>query len=130
LQRRFGRGRMKNRTEIENIKSFIEENKNNTTTIIVEGLKDTNVLNKLGFKNIFSISGKPLIRVVEEIIESKPEDIVILTDYDKEGKVKAKELEKLFKSQGLHVNLDFRQKFKKFFKIYKIEEARYILKFL
>jgi len=121
---------MKNRTEVENIKVFIEKNKNNTTTIIVEGLKDTNVLNKLGFKNIFSISGKPLIRVVEEIIESKPEDIVILTDYDKEGKVKAKELEKLYKSQGLYVNLDFRQKFKKVFKVYKIEEARYVLKIL
>ena len=121
---------MKNKIEIENIKAFVERNKNNNTIIIVEGLKDINVLNNLGFKNTFSISGKPSIRVVEEIIKMKPEDITILTDYDKEGKTKAKELEKLLKSHGLHINSDFRQKFKKTFKIYKIEEARYIPKFL
>jgi 5S rRNA maturation endonuclease (ribonuclease M5) len=96
-------------------------------TIIVEGKRDKNVLKKLGFKNIVSISGKSLHNFVESLTE---DSIIILTDFDSEGERKAKKLSKLIRQRGIKINTVARKKFKSFFKVQKIEELKYITKLI
>jgi len=54
----------------------------------VEGKKDTETLRKLaiGGKIITAKSGKSLLDVVSEVEESRPEEAILLLDYDKRGK--------------------------------------------
>ena len=52
--------------------------------VIVEGKKDKSALQKLGVKNIVTLT-KPLYLVIEEVAAMNM-DVAILTDLDKEGK--------------------------------------------
>ncbi len=57
--------------------------------IIVEGKKDKNALQQLGFENIFVINetGKSLYEKIEQVSSLAGKDkICILTDFDKKGK--------------------------------------------
>ena len=66
--------------EIEKAKEFF---------IIVEGKKDKEALEQLGFKNVFIINetGKSIYEKIEEIEEKADKNkICILTDFDKKGK--------------------------------------------
>ena len=59
-------------------------------TIIVEGKKDVNSLNALGFKKVYAIHQNS-VPIRERILElskiiDKKEKICILTDFDKKGK--------------------------------------------
>lgn len=54
--------------------------------VIVEGIKDKEALEFFEIKNkIFTLSKKPIFAVVEDVIKDFGE-VVILTDFDKEGK--------------------------------------------
>ena len=71
----------------KNIKKEIEKSKDHL--IIVEGKKDKQALEELGFKNIFIINetGKSIYEKIEEIEEKAgKQKICILTDFDKKGK--------------------------------------------
>lgn len=66
-----------------------EFEKNKNLFIIVEGKKDKEALEELGFKNIFVINetGKSIYEKIEEIEEKAgKKEICILTDFDKRGK--------------------------------------------
>jgi len=52
------------------------------TPVIVEGLKDRRALRSLGVKHIITLK-KPLFQVIEEL---DVKEVLILTDFDKEGK--------------------------------------------
>lgn len=82
--------------------------------LIVEGLKDEKALKSLGLKNIVRISGKALIRVVQEIEKSRnykstDHDIIILTDFDSEGKKLAARLTCLLQRYRIHPNMRLRR---------------------
>ena len=62
-------------------------------TLIVEGKRDKKALKSLGLKNIITIEGKPLYKVVE--IVSARKEVVILTDFDKKGREIGKRLRHL-----------------------------------
>jgi len=73
--------------------------------LIVEGKKDEKALKSLGLKNIIKISGKPLIRVVDEIEKSKRnKDVIILTDFDSKGRRIAARLRYLLQRYRIHPN--------------------------
>jgi len=96
------------------------------SSIIVEGLKDKKVLSKLGIKNVLDISGKSFDNILEKVDDS----VIILTDFDREGRKKASALIKLFQSNGIKINFFIRQKFRSLFKIQKIEELNSFTKLL
>lgn len=78
-------------------------------TLIVEGMKDEKALKSLGLKNIVRISGKPLIRVVQEVenkVEKKKakKDVIILTDFDSKGRKLAARLRHLLQRYKIHPN--------------------------
>ena len=110
-------------TELENeLRNWVD------IPTIVEGKKDKQVLQKLGFKHIFDISGKPLTKVVERV-ESE-ESVAILTDFDKDGKRKASRLIKLIQATGVKIEFFVRTKIKKLFKVHKIEEINSFVKLM
>lgn len=85
--------------------------------LIVEGLKDEKALKSLGLKNIVRISGKPLIKVVEDVASkiqrSKIHEVIILTDFDSEGRKLAARLTYLLQKYKIHPNSRLRREFMK-----------------
>ncbi len=69
--------------DINKLKVLIKER--NNTPVIVEGKRDVAALKKIGFKKIIVLYKKPLYVIVEKIAE-KYKEVMILTDFDKEGK--------------------------------------------
>ncbi len=57
--------------------------------VIVEGKKDKEVLERLGFTHIVTLTGKPL----SEMEKYRNQRVIILTDFDKKGEEIAKKLE-------------------------------------
>jgi 5S rRNA maturation endonuclease (ribonuclease M5) len=96
--------------------------------IIVEGKRDEKALKNLGFQKIVKISGKPLEKVLEEVKDYK--SVVILTDFDEEGRKIFSRLNKLLSSHKIKVNSFLRKKIKSIFKIKKIEEINSLTKFM
>ena len=112
--------------DLERTNKFLNKN-NMNEPILVEGIKDKKCLSKLGFKNVYPISGKSVPEIIDEL--SLFRSIVILTDFDAEGKKKAKLLNKLFESHGIKINTKFRYDFFSVFRIYKVEELKGFFKF-
>lgn len=75
--------------------------------IIVEGKKDKDVLQELGFNNVVLLheNGNPLYAVLDKI----KEECVILTDFDKKGKEYYATLKKELLKRGIKVNDRFRR---------------------
>jgi 5S rRNA maturation endonuclease (ribonuclease M5) len=88
----------------EDLLKIIEEIKDKT--IIVEGKRDKRILCSLGIKNIVTIR-KGLYETVEGL---KADEVVILTDFDSEGRRIAKKLNKLLQSLGYKVDRVSRRK--------------------
>ncbi len=105
---------------LENFKRFLKLSSLNIT-FIVEGKKDKKVLNSLGFKNVISISNQSPRKVKNKI---KTKEIVILTDFDKEGENLRKKFETYFHSYNFKVNY-FIPKIVRSLGIKKIEELNF-----
>jgi len=71
--------------EAEELLEWIEKLKEEGKLIIVEGKEDKRALGNLGLVNVIQLGRKPLYKVVE-IVVKKGEEVIILTDLDKEGK--------------------------------------------
>ena len=110
---------------LENIEKEIRNVEN--SQIIVEGKKDREVLEKLGFKNVVEISGKSLSEILKEI---KKDSVILLTDFDSEGEKLAKKLYNFLKIYGIKVDEFERRIFRKLFNVNKIEELNFFVKFM
>lgn len=97
----------KQRANEEKIMETIEELYDKL--VIVEGKRDKKALKSLGVKNIIAINGKPLYEVAEIALKSENE-IVILTDFDREGREIEKRLRDLLQRQGKRPNSRLRGK--------------------
>ena len=86
-------------SKIEIIKKEIEKAKGQR--IIVEGKKDREALAKLGLRNVTSLEGKPLFKVIESV---KTRELLILTDFDKKGKELYGRLKAGLAKKGVKVN--------------------------
>ena len=75
---------------------------------LVEGIKDKLALENLGIKNkIITLTKKPLYQVVEESQQHK--QIILLTDFDKEGKKLYTKLNSDLQQHGVQVDNKFRE---------------------
>lgn len=55
------------------------------TVALVEGKKDLNALKGLGIERVIAINSRPLIAVVQQL-ERQDMEVVVLTDFDKQGR--------------------------------------------
>ena len=74
--------------------------------VIVEGKRDKEVLCSFGFKKILTIN-KGLYETAEK---TKDKEVLILTDFDKEGKEIAKKLNIFLQSFGCKIDKENRRK--------------------
>lgn len=105
----------------ENQEKFLTRMQNNRSLIIVEGKKDSRVLREVGLENIMEISGKQLEKVAD-LVKEKQSEVIILTDYDKEGVAQYKRLKNLLVSSDIKIDDTARRDFRKIFPINRIEE--------
>lgn len=85
------------------------------TPVIVEGKRDVINLKRLNFNNIISLNGDSLYNLSEKISE-KYNEVIILTDFDKEGNRLARKLNLFLENLGVKVNKKARKEIKKTFK--------------
>lgn len=71
--------------KINELLRWIEKIIESEVIVIVEGKEDKAALKRLGITKIIQLNKKPLYKVVEEVVKAG-EEVVILTDLDKEGK--------------------------------------------
>jgi 5S rRNA maturation endonuclease (ribonuclease M5) len=95
-------------------------------SLIVEGKRDKNVLEQLGFSNIFTIAGSSIDQFFNRLPEN--ERYVVLTDFDSEGERKKEKIYKLFEKNKMSFNSNLRLKIKDLFKVIEIEELVKLLK--
>ncbi len=84
----------------DQIQKFLEELTERNIPVIVEGKKDERALRELDVGNIIVLNG-PLFEVVEKLSCS---EVVILTDFDAEGKKLYSKLYQECVHQGIKVN--------------------------
>ncbi len=105
----------------EELLKILKENKEKQ--VIVEGKRDKNILCLLGFKKILTIN-KGIYETAEKLEEKQ---VLILTDFDPEGKKIASKLNRILQSLGYKVDRETRRKIGFMLtrlKIRKIEELR------
>jgi 5S rRNA maturation endonuclease (ribonuclease M5) len=110
--------------DVEELLEILEDNKDKQ--VIVEGKRDKKVLCSLGFTNITTIR-KGLYETAEEL---KGNEVLLLTDFDSEGKQITKILDIFLQHLGYKVDKETRRKVGFMFnklKIRKIEELRGVL---
>ena len=111
-----------NRKDPEKILEFFRELRG--CLLIVEGKKDTKALNTLELTNILAINGRPLISIAEMVTKMRGySDIIILTDFDREGRRIASTLSRLLRAHKIHPNQRLRSCIMKF-GFSKIEEFK------
>jgi 5S rRNA maturation endonuclease (ribonuclease M5) len=95
--------------EKEEFEEFIEKLKeaSEDKTVLVEGIKDKKALELLGIKNIMTLK-KPLYAVIEDIVETNKE-CIILTDLDKKGREIYSKLVSRLKHFGVKIDDSFRE---------------------
>ena len=96
--------------------------------IVVEGKRDKDVLQALGIERVEDISGKVIEEVVEDVCKIGNE-VLILTDFDKEGMRLERVLSKEFEARKVKVLSKLRSRIRrKFGSVRKIEEMGKVLR--
>ncbi|MBU0530520.1 MAG: toprim domain-containing protein, partial [Nanoarchaeota archaeon] len=102
----------------EQFLSLVEELK--THLILVEGKRDVRALKSLGIEKIIAINGRSPIDVVGNVFKYskhpnlKESSVVILTDFDHEGKELALKFNKIFQRYHVKTNSRLRNALMKF----------------
>ena len=80
---------------------------------IVEGRKDADALNVLGFRKVFTINkiGVSLREIIEKIVNNigRKDKVCILTDFDKKGKQLYKTIKKEMASMSVRIDSSLRK---------------------
>ena len=112
---------MVNQDVEEVLLKILHENKEKQ--VIVEGKRDKEALCLLGFKKIITIN-KGIYETTEQV---KEKEVLILTDFDYEGRLISKKLNLILQHLGYKIDRETRRKVDLMFtklKIRKIEELR------
>ena len=110
--------------DVEELLKILEENKDKQ--VIVEGKRDKKALCSLNFTNVVTIN-KGLYETVEGL---KEKEVLLLTDFDSEGKRIAKKLNTLLQRLCYKVDRNTRRKISFLFaglRIKRIEELRGVI---
>jgi dTMP kinase len=95
--------------------------------ILVEGIKDKRALTSLGVKNIVILKGRALFEVVEGVVKSGKE-CIILFDLDKKGRELFGRINSRLQHFGVKVDNRFREFLFKETKLRQIEGILHYLK--
>ncbi|OGD58200.1 hypothetical protein A3K78_01135 [Candidatus Bathyarchaeota archaeon RBG_13_52_12] len=101
------------REALEELKAILTEKHQDVELVLVEGHRDVEAIKKLGAfmpVDVSSHIGKTEHDIATDL-SSKTREILILTDFDEEGRSKAKRLSKLLEAEGVQVRSEVRQKF-------------------
>ena len=93
---------------MENIEEWLDGLKTTSKAIIVEGPNDKKALEHFGIRNIFVLSRQPMFAVMEDVA-SQFDDAIILTDYDKKGRIYYGKLSRGLQSLGVRIDNVFRE---------------------
>lgn len=104
----------------EKLERVLEELKESPSTKVVEGKNDKKALEFFGIDNIKTIHG-PLPEFADSLKESG-KDIIILTDFDRRGRMTAERLDELLKNDGVTVDLSYRREIRGLARIQTFEE--------
>ena len=103
----------------QELKEIIDDLKKDRRKKLVEGKKDKEALNKLGIKQIETINTKPLREITRKENEK---EVILLTDFDREGKSKSSQLIRLYRAEGIKTDLNYKKQLGKLHGISEIEE--------
>ena len=106
------------KTEFEKLERAIEELRDDPRPKLVEGRKDKEALSYFGVSNIKMVHGNAL----REIPLKVHQDVILLMDFDRSGRVMTRKLHDLFKSEGYSADLSFRRELRKLARLNVIEE--------
>lgn len=104
--------------------SLKEISKQPNVCILVEGKRDFDRLSSIGIENIYTLKGRRFYDVVEEIVE-KCDRCIILFDTDKHGQKMSEKFSSLLSTEGVQVDLSFREFLKSFGEI-EIENITFV----
>lgn len=93
--------------DYEALQEWLENLRQSSKLIIVEGINDKKALEEVGAKRIITLK-KALFEVVEEIAKQEKE-VVILTDLDKKGQEFYGKLKKGLEERGVKIDSYFRE---------------------
>ncbi|PIO03535.1 hypothetical protein COX85_02430 [Candidatus Micrarchaeota archaeon CG_4_10_14_0_2_um_filter_55_9] len=114
--------------KMKNLDAFLRSSlEDDEKTVIVEGKHDVDALHRLGLRpSLLKAVGKPenVVARALELSGARPKSVVLLFDYDDEGKRKNEEFEHLFSCGGFGFVLDRlpRKRLKTFLGLRTIEE--------
>ena len=91
----------------DKILEFLEKIRKNKVLVIVEGKNDKKALKHYDITNVLVLHGKPLYKVIEEVV-ARTKECVILTDLDKKGKELYGKLNSKLSQMGVKVDNRFR----------------------
>jgi|Deesub1362B_J571_1020462.scaffolds.fasta_scaffold00034_91 5S rRNA maturation endonuclease (ribonuclease M5) len=101
-------------TEIKELRIIVEDlikASEAGAVIIVEGPSDRESLREIGIRGkIILASTKPDVDVVDSLEGEVVEEVIIMSDWDAEGRKIEKRLNDMFKSRGIIVNTEFRRR--------------------
>jgi 5S rRNA maturation endonuclease (ribonuclease M5) len=101
---------------LEELKAILTEKHEDVELVLVEGHRDVEAIKKLGAfmpVELSSHTGKTEHDIVADL-SRKTREILILTDFDEEGRSKAKRLSQLLDAEGVNVRRELRRKFGRF----------------
>ncbi|MBI4182260.1 MAG: toprim domain-containing protein [Candidatus Aenigmarchaeota archaeon] len=82
--------------------------------VVVEGTRDRLALEGLGMSRIVPLNGRSLANVAEELARLRPPEVVILTDFDREGRALHARLRTLLARYGVRANPRLRHMVRQF----------------
>ena len=101
------------REALEELKAILTEKHQDVELVLVEGHRDVEAIKKLGAfmpVDVSSHTGKTEHDIATDL-SRKAREILILTDFDEEGRSKAKRLSQLLEAEGVNVRREQRRKF-------------------
>jgi 5S rRNA maturation endonuclease (ribonuclease M5) len=102
------------------LEKIVKEMKKTIEAVVVEGVNDKKTLNLIGYNAPIFMCSYFLHIDLADLIGNKFSNVVILTDFDHEGKLLNKKLTKLFEERRVKTNIFFRRKFEQILKEIKI----------
>lgn len=134
--RRHSRQSWKHFYEIEaRLRELFEDVNHSVSAVVVEGKRDEEALREAGLRSPvvrFSSSGMPFFAFVEEMVEMyKGSTVLILLDFDQEGREMAEDLSQKLEEGGIRVEKAMREEVMRLLTkegIMRVEEIRMLRK--
>lgn len=105
---------------MDDLTQWLDALRDSGKIILVEGKKDKAALEHFGITNVKTLYKKSLFHIIEDIAEQYDE-VILLTDLDKEGKLLYGKLSRELQHKGIKIDTTFREFLQKNTKLSHIE---------